>query len=70
MRIKDLTGITVCSRWRESFVNFLNDMGEAPVGLQIDRIDNNGNYEPSNCRWVTPKENCNNRRTNQLKNLK
>jgi hypothetical protein len=55
-------GVTMCKRWRESFQNFLQDMGERPVGKQIDRIDNDGNYEPGNCRWVTPKENNQNRR--------
>lgn len=54
-------GITVCERWH-NFINFLEDMGEKPTGYQIDRINNNGNYEPGNCKWVTPKENSNNRR--------
>lgn len=55
-------GITVCERWKNSFENFLSDMGERPKNLQIDRINNNGNYEPSNCRWVTAKENNHNRK--------
>lgn len=48
-------GITIDPRWR-NFANFLADMGEPPVGTTLDRIDNNGNYEPGNCKWSTPHE--------------
>lgn len=58
-------GISVCRRW-EDFTLFLSDMGNPPEGMSIDRIDNNGNYEPGNCRWATAKEQSNNTRVNRL----
>lgn len=58
-------GITVCERWRASFENFYSDMGPRPsTEHSIDRVDVDGNYEPSNCRWATKKEQANNARQN------
>jgi hypothetical protein len=58
-------GIKVCERWLKP-ENFLADMGSAPAGTSLDRIDTNGNYEPRNCRWATRGEQMNNMRTNRL----
>ena len=70
-------GISICERWLE-FANFLADMGHRPDGPQLDRIKNDGGYwcghchecrekgHPPNCRWVSRKENCRNRRNNHL----
>lgn len=57
-------GIKVCKRWMK-FENFIADMGKRPsLDYSVDRIDNDGNYEPKNCRWATHKEQSNNMRTN------
>lgn len=61
-------GITVCQRWSD-FAAFLEDMGERPVGHQLDRIDSNGHYEPSNCRWITIQKQQHNRRDNTFVTL-
>lgn len=62
-------GITVCDKWRgdNGFINFLEDMGERPgKEYSIDRINNDGNYEASNCRWATPREQWMNRSNTKL----
>ena len=61
-------GITVCARWQgeNGYANFIEDMGERPSNkLTIERLDVNGNYEPSNCEWGTRKQQGRNRRTNR-----
>ena len=58
-------GITVCQRWKK-FEHFLADMGERPPGLELDRINNDGNYEPKNCKWSSKYDQCNNRRCNRI----
>lgn len=61
-------GISVCERWANSFQNFLLDMGEAPDGYQLDRVDNDLGYSLDNCRWVTVQHNCMNTRQNRTIN--
>jgi len=63
-------GITVCDSWRYSFQMFLSDMGDKPSGTSIERLNNDGNYEPNNCIWATMSTQALNRRTNSNTGVK
>jgi len=58
-------GIEVCDDWKNSFMSFYNDVGEAPADKSIDRINNDGNYEPNNVKWSTSKQQCQNKGNNR-----
>ena len=58
-------GISVCKEWHD-FRNFFKDMGKRPPGMSLERINNDGNYEPDNCKWASLKEQANNKTSNRL----
>lgn len=59
-------GIKICDSWKKDFRSFLSDMGERPMGTELDRVDVDGDYEPGNCRWATRKEGGKNRRSTRV----
>ncbi len=59
-------GIVVCERWRNSFMNFYSDMGPRPKDLTLERKNNDGDYEPGNCKWVSMREQRRNSRQNRI----
>lgn len=60
-------GITVCEEWRNSYLSFMRDMGERPHQFTLERINNDGSYEPRNCIWASPKQQANNKRNSRRK---
>jgi len=59
-------GVTICSRWLDNFANFISDMGDRPKGFTLERINNDGNYTPENCKWASRLEQANNTKNTRL----